>query len=81
MSDVVTSTTAAASQFGLFAPRQQHFVVERIGSAPDDATTLNVNPRNALHTPTQSALETRRDEAIATQAHDGPSRARRDPLA
>ena len=76
MSDVVTSTTAAASQFGLFAPRQQVFVVERVGSAPDDATALNANPRNALHTPTQGALETRRDEAIASQSHDGPSRAR-----
>ena len=76
MSDVVTSATAAILQFGLFAPRQQVFVVERGGSAPDDATALNLNPRDALHAPTQSALETRRDEAIATQAHDGPSRAR-----
>jgi hypothetical protein len=76
MSNVVTSTTAAASQLGLFAPRQQVFVVERVGSAPDDAAILNSGPRSALHTPTQSALETRREEALANQTHDGPSRAR-----
>jgi len=76
MSDVVTSTTAAVSQFGLFAPRQQVFVVERDGSAPDDATALNLNPRDALHAPTESALETRRDAALESAQRNGPSRAR-----
>jgi hypothetical protein len=75
MSNVVTSPSAAISQFGLFAPRQQVFVVERLGSAPDDATALQ-SSRDALHQPTQSALETRRDEAIASVQRDGPSRAR-----
>lgn len=76
MSELVTSTSAV-SQFSLFAPRQQVFVVERSGSAPDDATA-DSNP-GGLHSVLASANASRREDpanASSLAVHDGPSRAR-----
>jgi hypothetical protein len=77
MSELVTSTSAV-SQFGLFAPRQQVFVVERSGSAPDDVTAAE-SAQGGLHSVVASATASRREDpsnASSLAVHDGPSRAR-----
>ncbi|MHB1206652.1 MAG: hypothetical protein ACYCZX_13865, partial [Rhodospirillaceae bacterium] len=77
MSELVTSTSAV-SQFSLFAPRQQVFVVERSGSAPDDVTAADSSP-GGLHSVLASATASRHEDptnASSLAVHDGPSRAR-----
>ena len=75
MSELVTSA-AATSQFNLFAPRPQVFVVERTGNAPDDATP-DVS-QGGLHNLVSNASVNRHDDAptASLAVHDGPSRAR-----